>query len=182
MDSLLKKRGRPPFKPTGEQRDQVIAMSSNGVPHRQQAPLIGCSSPKTLRKHFREELNIGSFTTECKDTYGKYRKKINVKIIQLETNAFSLLDQFSIDIQQAAQDEHATVEAALKSDFTKTREQLEANLRTAKHQFAKQFSQNEMTNDVNQQIRDNVQQGIKHAMAKAIDQKLQEMNQGGMAV
>ena len=81
MDSLLKKRGRPPFKPTGEQRDQVIAMSSNGVPHRQQASLIGCSSPKTLRKHFREELNIGKIQANAKVADALYQSALdgNVK-------------------------------------------------------------------------------------------------------
>ena len=63
---VKRKQGRPPFKPTGEQRDQVIAMSSNGVPHRQQASLIGCSSPKTLRKHFRDDLNIGKIQANAK--------------------------------------------------------------------------------------------------------------------
>ena len=81
MDSLLKKRGRPPFKPTGEQRDQVIAMSSNGVPHRQQAPLIGCRSLKTLRKHFREELDIGRIQAHAKVAGALYQLALegNVK-------------------------------------------------------------------------------------------------------
>ena len=65
MGSQLK-RGRPTFKPTGKLREQVITLSSNGLPHIQIAPLIGCSSPKTLRKHFREELNIGKIQANAK--------------------------------------------------------------------------------------------------------------------
>ena len=78
---VKRKQGRPPFKPTDEQREQVIAMSSNGVPHRQQAPLIGCSSPKTLRKHFREELNIGKIQANAKVAGALYQSALegNVK-------------------------------------------------------------------------------------------------------
>ena len=78
---VKRKQGRPPFKPTYEQREQVKAMSSHGVPHRQQAPLIGCSSPKTLRKHFREELNIGKIQANAKVAGALYQSALdgNVK-------------------------------------------------------------------------------------------------------
>ena len=78
---VKRKQGRPPFKPTDEQREQVKAMSSHGVPHRQQAPLIGCSSPKTLRKHFREELNIGKIQANAKVAGALYQLALegNVK-------------------------------------------------------------------------------------------------------
>ena len=79
MGSQLK-RGRPTFKPTDEQREQVKAMSSHRVPHRQQAPLIGCA-PKTLRKHFREELNIGKIQANAKVAGALYQLALegNVK-------------------------------------------------------------------------------------------------------
>jgi len=56
-------------------------MSSHGVPHRQQAPLIGCSSPKTLRKHFREELNTGKIQANAKVAGALYQSALegNVK-------------------------------------------------------------------------------------------------------
>ena len=56
-------------------------MSSNGVPDRQQAPLIGCRSPKTLRKHFREELNIGKIQAHAKAASALYQSALdgNVK-------------------------------------------------------------------------------------------------------
>ena len=78
---VKRKQGRPPFKPTDEQREQVIAMSSHGVPHRQQAPLIGCSSPKTLRKHFRDELNLGKIQANAKVAGALYQSALegNVK-------------------------------------------------------------------------------------------------------
>ena len=82
---VKRKKGRPPFKPTHEQREQVKAMSSHGVPHRQQAPLIGCSSPKTLRKHFREELNIGKIQANAKVAGALYQLALegNVKAHRL---------------------------------------------------------------------------------------------------
>ena len=81
LNSPVKRmQGRPPFKPTDEQREQVKAMSSHGVPHRQQAPLIGCA-PKTLRKHFREELNIGKIQANAKVAGALYQSALdgNVK-------------------------------------------------------------------------------------------------------
>jgi hypothetical protein len=78
---VKREQGRPPFKPTDQQREQVKAMSSHGVPHRQQAPLIGCSSPKRLRKHFREELNIGKIQANAKVDGALYQSALdgNVK-------------------------------------------------------------------------------------------------------
>ena len=80
MGSQLK-RGRPTFKPTGKLREQVITLSSNGLPHIQIAPLIGCSSPKTLRKHFRDELNIGKIQANAKVAGALYQSALegNVK-------------------------------------------------------------------------------------------------------
>ena len=80
MDSQLKKRGRPAFKPTDEQREQVIALSSNGLPHIQIAQIIGCA-PKTLRKHFRDELNLGKIQANAKVAGALYQLALegNVK-------------------------------------------------------------------------------------------------------
>ena len=75
MSSLLI-RGRPPFKPTDEQREQVIALSSNGLPHIQISRIIGCA-PKTLRKHFREELNIGKIQANAKVAGALYQSALN---------------------------------------------------------------------------------------------------------
>ncbi len=50
---------RPPLKPSAEQRRLVKSMAAVGVPHDDIARKIGIRSPKTLRKHFREELALG---------------------------------------------------------------------------------------------------------------------------
>jgi hypothetical protein len=51
--------GRPQFKPTEEQRSLVKSMAAVGIPHDLIARRIELHSAKTLRKHFRRELDIG---------------------------------------------------------------------------------------------------------------------------
>lgn len=53
---------RPRFQPTGEQRRTVEAMAAYGVREEEIARTVGEAGidPKTLRKHFRRELDIGA--------------------------------------------------------------------------------------------------------------------------
>jgi len=51
---------RPRFTPTAEQRRIVKSMAAMGIPQEQVAQMINCRSPKTLRKHFREELDAAA--------------------------------------------------------------------------------------------------------------------------
>ena len=51
---------RPQFIPTNEQRGLVKSMAAMGIQHEHIAWKIGVRSPKTLRKHFREELDLGA--------------------------------------------------------------------------------------------------------------------------
>ena len=48
---------RPRFAPTKEQRAKVHAMAAMGIPHEEIAGCIGIRSAKTLRRHFRGELD-----------------------------------------------------------------------------------------------------------------------------
>ena len=50
---------RPKLKPTDEQRKKVKMLAAVGTSHENIARLIGIRSPKTLRKHYREELDRG---------------------------------------------------------------------------------------------------------------------------
>ena len=50
---------RTAFKPTDEQRHMVKVMSRYGIRQEDIGIEVGLRSPKTLRKHFREELDIG---------------------------------------------------------------------------------------------------------------------------
>ena len=51
---------RPTFTPTPEHRALVKSMAGMGIRHEDIAQRVGIRSPKTLRKHFREELDFGS--------------------------------------------------------------------------------------------------------------------------
>jgi hypothetical protein len=50
--------GQPPHAPTAYQRERVKLLSSNGVRHEDIALVIGIDD-KTLRKHYRTELDMG---------------------------------------------------------------------------------------------------------------------------
>ena len=51
---------RPSFKATRDQRKLVKSMAALGLRQEQIATTIGLRSPKTLRKHFRQEITRGS--------------------------------------------------------------------------------------------------------------------------
>jgi hypothetical protein len=51
---------RPRLQPTNEQRRLVKSLAACGVPQVQIARKVGVRSEKTLRKHFREELDCGA--------------------------------------------------------------------------------------------------------------------------
>jgi hypothetical protein len=50
---------RPKFVPTDEQRRTVKSLSAYGIKQDGIVRVLRFRSPKTLRKHFREELNLG---------------------------------------------------------------------------------------------------------------------------
>jgi hypothetical protein len=60
--------GRPRFKPSESDRKSVHTMAAYGVPEEQIARTIGRRgiSPKTLRKHFRQELATGMAMANAK--------------------------------------------------------------------------------------------------------------------
>jgi len=57
---------RPKLNPTEEQRRKVKILSACGTPHEKIAEAMGIRSPKTLRKHFREELDLGALEANAK--------------------------------------------------------------------------------------------------------------------
>jgi len=50
---------RPQLHPTDEQRKMVKSLAAFGLTQYQVAGIIGIRSPKTLRKYFRAELDLG---------------------------------------------------------------------------------------------------------------------------
>lgn len=65
-------RGRPAFEPTDEQRKTVMAMAGYGIPQEGIGTVIGIDL-KTLRKHFREELDKGDLVATSKVAESLYR-------------------------------------------------------------------------------------------------------------
>lgn len=52
--------GRPSFKPAKDQRKLVRSLAAQGVRQEHIACLVGLRSPKTLRKHFEQDLRKGN--------------------------------------------------------------------------------------------------------------------------
>lgn len=64
---------RPNFEPTDAQRRLVKSLVGIGVKQADIAPLVGIRSEKTLRKHFREELDRGQTEANAKVMETLYR-------------------------------------------------------------------------------------------------------------
>ena len=62
---MARKRGRPPFQPTPQQRELVSLLSGRGVPHADVAQLLGISA-KTMVRHFCPELDVGAAVVQAK--------------------------------------------------------------------------------------------------------------------
>jgi hypothetical protein len=69
-------KGNPQHKPTDEQRKQVQAMSGYGVPQEDIATVLDID-PKTLRLHYRRELDLGSINATAKIGETLYRQAMN---------------------------------------------------------------------------------------------------------
>ena len=62
-----KKRGPPPFKPTDDERKMVEQMTAVGIPQESQCLVIRDGiDDKTLRKHFRRELDTAKTKANAK--------------------------------------------------------------------------------------------------------------------
>jgi hypothetical protein len=65
---------RPKLNPSDEQRKRVESLSAVGIPQEEIAKQIGVRSPKTLRKHFREELDRGAMEANASVAGALYQK------------------------------------------------------------------------------------------------------------
>jgi hypothetical protein len=59
MQNLTVKKGRPSFQPNENDRQQVEKKAGVGIRHEDIAAVLGMTA-KTLRKHFRRELDRGA--------------------------------------------------------------------------------------------------------------------------
>lgn len=64
------------FQPTAEQRSQVEVLAGFGLPQAQIAVLLGCD-PKTLRKHFERELEVGDAKATAKIAQTLFNKAVS---------------------------------------------------------------------------------------------------------
>ena len=65
--------GRPAHEPTSMSRRNVEALAGYGVPEADIAGVVGID-PKTLRKHYREELRYGHVKANAKVAENLFRK------------------------------------------------------------------------------------------------------------
>lgn len=70
---MIRKPGRPAYNPTEKDRTTVKTMSAFGIPDYQIAKVIGID-PKTLRKHFWAELEVGHVEANAKVAASLYKK------------------------------------------------------------------------------------------------------------
>jgi hypothetical protein len=68
---------RPRFTPTTEQRAMVKSMAAMGISQQDIALKIGVRSPKTLRRHFHEELKVGAIDANYNVASTLYRMAIS---------------------------------------------------------------------------------------------------------
>ena len=68
---------RPAFKATEQQRRLTRSMAAYGVPQEDIAKVIGVRSPKTLRKHFRRELDLSAIEANTRVAQTAYRLAIS---------------------------------------------------------------------------------------------------------
>ncbi len=85
--------GRPPHLPGSSERRQVEAMAGYGIPEADIARVLGID-PKTLRKHYREELDTGHVLANAKvaeslfrKATGDHRQAVTAAIFWLKTRA-----------------------------------------------------------------------------------------------
>ena len=71
---------RPRFKVTAENRKTVKALAGYGMTHEQIAQMIGIRSAKTLRRHFRPELDMGSVEANAQVAQTMFRMASSGKI------------------------------------------------------------------------------------------------------
>ena len=83
---------RPSFKPTKEQRKLVKSLAAIGTRHDQITVIVGLRSPKTLRKHFRKELSLGSAEALATVTRVAYEMAVSGKHPEMTEYWISRMD------------------------------------------------------------------------------------------
>jgi len=69
--------GRRKFNPTSEQRAVVSSLAAVGTQQQDIAKLIGIRSPKTLRLHFRKELDLAAINANANVAGSVYKSAMS---------------------------------------------------------------------------------------------------------
>ena len=117
--------GRPAHKPEPVTRRQVEAMAAYGIPEVDIATVIGID-PKTLRKHYREELDTGSIKANSRIAESLYKKamgdgaqSVTACIFWLKTRAQwkeTIVQEHTGDVGPIVRIERVIVAAPLRDD------------------------------------------------------------------
>lgn len=91
--AIAKPKGRPPHKPTDEQRRMVEAMAGFGIPESKIALVIGITDP-TLRLHYATEIARGAATVEAKLAGNLLRLSNGSDGTALKATIFALTTRF----------------------------------------------------------------------------------------
>ena len=71
---------RPRFKPTTDQRRIVKSMAAYGIPQPGIATILGLRSVKTLRRHFRQELDRGAIEANTQVAQSLFKMATSGKV------------------------------------------------------------------------------------------------------
>jgi hypothetical protein len=109
---------RPKFIPTEERRRTVRSMAGYGVPQQDIATSVGLRSTKTLRKHFRKELDGGVADAKAKvlqtlfkmATSGQHpaatifwvKTRLGWREVQIVENRPAVIPDFVVELEQEA--------------------------------------------------------------------------------
>ena len=104
---------RPRFVASVEQRKMVRSMAAYGIRHEEIARCLGLRSPKTLRRHFREELDRAATEANAQVAQSLYQqatsgKKTAATIFWLKTRALWRESEPPVQAHAAASDPEAS--------------------------------------------------------------------------
>lgn len=127
--------GRPAFEPSSAQRQMVEAMAGCGIPETDIAAVVDIA-PKTLRKHFRIELDTGHIKANAKVAGNLYRiatgsgrEAVTAAIFWLKTRAGwrepISVRQYPIGRKEAAQ--LAAEQAAVGTEWEELLQRLDSS-------------------------------------------------------
>ena len=71
--------GRPKHTPTQDQRTKVRSLAACGISHEKIAKVMGFRSPKTLRTHYRQILEIAATEANASVAAALYSNAVNLK-------------------------------------------------------------------------------------------------------